>query len=138
MSTEKEVKEILGYGEELEVLVGVDKDTGEDDIRKYHFSPAPLKKIPALMKLLNAFFKASEKNDWNEDVIQKCSKVLKLSLEKMHPKITTEEIENNFTLGALAKGISIVMDINDFLSQMQVMTQKMGMQQNQMTEKAQA
>jgi hypothetical protein len=125
MSTEKEVNEILGFGEELEVLVGVDKDTKEKLTKKYHFSPVPLKKIPALMNLLNAFFLASEKNDWNEDIIKKCSKMLKMSLEKMHPDISDEEIENNFSLGALAKGISIVMDINDFLSQMQKMNQKM-------------
>ncbi len=139
MITEKEVNEILGFGEELNVLIGVDKDTKEKNIKKYHFSPVSLKKIPALMNMLNVFFEASGNNNWNEDVIEKCSKILKLSLEKMHPDITLEEIKENFSLGALAKGISIVMDVNDFLSQMQAMNQRMGLStaiQNQKLNKA--
>lgn len=134
-ASEKEINQILGFGEEMEVLIGIDKDTNQKNIKKYHFAPVPIKKIPTLMTLLNVFFKASESNDWSDEVVEKCAKILKMSLEKMHPEITLEEISANFSLGALAKGISIVMDINDFLSQMQVMTQKMN--QNQPIQKNQ-
>jgi len=124
---EQQTKDILGYGEELEVLIGVDSDTGEKKFKIYHFTPVPLKLIPNLMKSLDVFFKASEKNEWSEAVIDKSASIIKMSLIKMHPNIDNDEIKSNFGLGALAKGISIVMDVNDFLSQMQKMTQKMGL-----------
>ena len=125
LENEKQINDILGYGEKLKVLVGIDKDTGEDILKEYHFTPVALKKIPALMKMLNVFFKSSGKSDWNEETIEKSAKILKMSLEKMHPDIKSDEIINSFSLGSLAKGISIVMDVNDFLSQMQAMNQKM-------------
>lgn len=121
---EQQTNNILGYGEELEILIGVNKETGEKIIKKYHFTPVALAKIPPLMEKLDSFFQASENRGWNEAVIKDCAEILKMSLVKMQPEITIKEITENFGLGSLAKGISIVMDVNDFLSQMQVMTQK--------------
>lgn len=117
MDTEKINKEILGYGSKLDILIG--SDDGEEKIVQYHFTPVALKDIGELTKLLDEFFVVAEKGAWGDKTIDISAKIIKLSIKKMHPEITLDEIKEQFTLAGIGRAISTVMDINDFLSEME-------------------
>ena len=122
-------KQIMGYGEKLNILVGKD-DAGKDLIMEYHFTPVPLKDIPALEVLLDGFFSTTESDEgWTEESIMGCCELIHMSTKKMHPELTVETINEQFTLSGIAKAVKIVMDVNDFLSEMESLKK----QSNQMT-----
>ena len=113
-------KKILGYGEKLSILIG--SENGKEVIVEYHFTPVPLKEIPELEKLLDGFFDATESDEgWTEDSIKGCCELIRMSIKKMHPGVKIETIEEHFTLSGIAKAVKIVMDINDFLSEMEAL-----------------
>jgi hypothetical protein len=118
------LNDILGYGKEIELLKGIDKETNKKVIKKYHLAPVSLAKMPKLTTLLNKFFDGDD-DEFSDERINIAGEILKLSLEKMHPDITVEEILDSFTLGTLSKGIRYVVDLNDFLSEMQKLGREM-------------
>ena len=118
---EKDLSAILGYGKEIEVAIGRDGESGEIKIEKFHMCPVSLKDIPELQKSLNVFFNSSDtagKEIWNKETVEEMANVVLLSLRKMHPKVTTDEILDKFGLGGLAKAVKTALDINNFLSEM--------------------
>ncbi len=121
-SPDTKVNQILGYGKVLEVLTGADSNNNPI-IKKYHFTPAPLFEIPSLMQKLDSFFKNTEQGEWNEQSMNECAELIKISLIKMHPDITIETIKRDFTLGGMAKAIRTVVDVSDFLAEVQEMNQ---------------
>jgi hypothetical protein len=111
----EEVKNILGYGQVIEMLVGIDEETGKTKIEKFHFTPAPLSKISELFGLID---KISEIDDFtSKEFVDNGANLVKLSIERMHPKVTIEDIKNTFGLVGIMKSIKVVADINDFLSE---------------------
>lgn len=127
MDNQKEIEEIgaiLGYGKELKVLVGI-KENGEKDIRTFHFTPVAISQIPILMNKLNHFFTNSDMMKWTEADKENSAEIVHMSITRMHPDITKEFISNHFGLGIIAKSIKIVMDVNDFLSEVQEMNKTM-------------
>lgn len=120
----QEIKDILGFGKEMSVLVGLTKD-GKQDIKKFHFTPAPLEEIPNLMTKLNVFFEGADMTKWTPENTQNGAEILLISLKRMHPELTVDEIKKTFSLGVMAKAVRIVMDVNDFLSELQEMNTAM-------------
>lgn len=117
----QEINEILGYGQELKVLVGV-KD-GKKDIQLFHFTPIPIAEIPVLMKKLDIFFQNSDFTKWTPENQKNAAEIVLASLKRMHPEMTIDYVNEHFSLGIMAKAIKIVMDVNDFLSEVQAMNQ---------------
>ncbi|MHA2363872.1 MAG: hypothetical protein ACXAC7_07930 [Candidatus Hodarchaeales archaeon] len=118
---EKDLSKILGYGVEIEVAVG--KDGDKVKIEKYHMCPVALRDIPALQKSLNVFMNASQsaepgKETWKESTVKEAANVVVLSLKKMHPEVTVDDVLDKFGLGGLAKAVKVAMDVNNFLSEM--------------------
>jgi hypothetical protein len=111
---------ILGYGKKVQVMIpGEEKDgVVQEKTLELHFTPVSLKDMPELQKLLAEFMGSAETNEWNKEAIHSSARIIQLSLKKMHPKITEEEISDMFTLGGLARAVRIVMDVNDFLKEM--------------------
>ncbi len=118
----KEVNDILGFGQELKVLVGV-KENGEKDIQSFHFTPVSIAEIPFLMEKLNKFFSNTDFTKWNDEDKKNVAEIVFTSLKRMHKEITIEYVQEHFGLGIMARAIKIVMDVNDFLSEVQAMNQ---------------
>lgn len=118
----KEINDILGFGQELKVLVGV-KEDGQKDIKSFHFTPVSLSEIPILMGKLDKFFANTDFTKWNDADKTNASEIVFTSLKRMHPEISIEYVKEHFGLGILARSIKIVLDVNDFLSEVQAMNQ---------------
>lgn len=118
----KEINDILGYGQELRVLVGV-KEDGQKDIKSFHFTPVSLAEIPILMGKLDKFFVNTDFTKWNDNDKNNAAEIVLTSLKRMHPDMTIEYVKEHFGLGIMARAIKIVMDVNDFLSEVQAMNQ---------------
>lgn len=116
----KEINDILGYGKELKVLIGL-KEDGQKDIRIFHFTPVSIEEIPFLMQKLNKFFDNSDFMKWTEQDKDNAAEIVHVSIKRMHPDISKDFVKANFGLGIIAKSIKIVMDVNDFLSEVQEM-----------------
>lgn len=119
---EQDIKNILGYGEKLSILVGkYSKDeglhkAGDDMIKEYHVCPVSISQLGELYEYLNIFM--ANPNMESKETIEAAIKIIKLSLAKMHPDITEDEIVNNFGQVSIAKVVEIASEINDFLSLM--------------------
>lgn len=113
---QKDIDQIIGYGKKIKVLIGKDKD-GNDNIEEFHITPISLDKIPEFMKRLEAVMNASNFN--TDEAIVKLSELIKMSMTKMHPNISAEEIANKLGLGGMAEVVNIIVDINDFFSKME-------------------
>lgn len=110
-------EDVMGYGKKVKVFCG-DKD-GQPDIREFHFTPVSLKDLPELQGLLEKFFEITgEKAIGDQEAIEIACEIIHMSIKKMHSEIKVEEISEMFSLGGVAKVVSIVMDMNDFLAQM--------------------
>lgn len=120
----EEINDILGYGRQLKVLIGIGED-GKQIVKTYHFTPVSLEEIPTSMKRLNDFFNNADMTKWTEKDSDNGAEIIMSSLKRMHPEITKDEIKKVFSLGIMAKAIRIVMDVNDFLSEVQEMNQMM-------------
>lgn len=118
---ENENSDILGYGKILKVLVG-SKD-GEPIIQNYHFTPVSLKDMPELNNLLDKFFKIADGigDQWDKSALESSASIIQMSTKKMHPDLSVDQILEQFTLTGIAKAVSIVMDVNDFLSSMEAL-----------------
>jgi len=117
---EKEFNDILGYGKKMKIFVsknGDGKEVEESSI-ELHFTPVSLKELPTLQKKLEEWSDASGKGAFNKQAITVAAEIIRMSLKKMHSDYTTEMILETFTYGGLAKAITIVVDLNDFLSDM--------------------
>lgn len=120
-NSQEQINKIMGYGQKLEVLIGKNSN-GEDLLETYHFTPVSLEKIPDLSKKINLFLEKTQNGNFNDvGVLNTAAEIIKISLNKMHPNITIKEIKEKFSLGALAKAVKIIMDTNDFLTEMQAM-----------------
>lgn len=116
----EELNDILGYGKKVKVMIGrEDGDNGEPKIQEFHFTPVSIKDMPELEKLLQEFFNSMDgKKIGDQKSMEKAAKIIEMSMRKMHPDIKHTEIMEMFTLGAIAKVIKVVMDVNDFLAEM--------------------
>ena len=121
-SFQTQVDELLGYGKKLKVFIGVDKE-GKEVVEEFHFCPVPLRLIPTLSAKLDEFLKAANKGSFNESSVKVAAEIIKLSIQKVHPDVSLERVLEVFTLGTLARGIKIVMDVNDFFTEMQALEQ---------------
>jgi hypothetical protein len=147
MNTENSVDQIthiVGDAEEFKILKSINPETGEKNYKSYFLTPVPIGKLPMLQKKLEAFFveaetptKKRKKNEsdpdtlMNEKMIDAACGIIKMSIDKLHPNVTEDEIKNDFDLGSMVKAISKVMGLNDFLSEMQALSKTM-LELNQM------
>lgn len=121
------VNQILGYGRVLEVLIGTDDD-GKEITKKYHMTPVSLKDIPVLVQNVDKFMNDFGKEDeqpFAGDSMDAIGDAIVMSLKRMHPNITKEEVLENFSLGMIGAAVEIILDMNDFLSQMTTVKNKM-------------
>ena len=115
----EELNDILGYGKVVKVMVGKNGKDGKPDIQEFHFTPVSIKDMPELEKLLKEFFESMDgKNVGDQKAMEKAAKIIEMSMRKMHPDVKHDKIMEMFSLGAIAKVIKIVMDVNDFLTEM--------------------
>ena len=99
-------------------MVGKGKG-GDAEIEEFHFTPVSMKDMPTLEKLLKEFFDlVGNESVGNEKAMLKAAQIIELSMKKMHPDMNSEKIIDIFSLGGVAKILSIVMDVNDFLAGM--------------------
>jgi len=126
MDTQKDINDIndiLGYGKELKVLIGIKDDGITKDIRTLHFTPVSIEDIPHLMQKLNGFFNNTDFTKWTNENKEDAADIIFMSVKRMHPEITKEFVKIHFGLGIIAKAVKIVMDVNDFLSEVRAMNQ---------------
>lgn len=115
----EELNDILGYGKKVKVMIGKNGESEEPEIKEFHFTPVSIKDMPELEKLLQEFFNSMDgKKVGDQKSMEKAAKIIEMSMRKMHPDIKHDKIMEMFTLGAIAKVIKVVMDVNDFLVEM--------------------
>lgn len=113
----EEMTDILGYGKKVKVMVGNKDD--KEYIQEFHFTPVSLRDLPELQEKLEEFFTVMEgKTIGDEKALKVAAEIIGMSMKKMHSDIKADQILDMFSLGAIGKIISIVMDVNDFLAEM--------------------
>lgn len=135
MKMKQELHDLLGYGKKFSVVVGFDPETKKEKIEEFHMSPVSLKDLPELQESLNSFFNATSGtsgNVWTDETIKQAGNVIVLSLKRMHPEITLDEVLEKFGLGGLAKAVKIAMDLNNFLSEMGEIKKSVGTMETMM------
>jgi predicted glycosyltransferase len=121
---EKQFSEILGWGQELDILIGV-KEDGKPDVKRFHFTPVSLSDLPKLMTNINKFSESASNGNFSEESVNVAAEIIHMSTKRMHPDWTIEMLKDKFGLVGLAKSIKCIMDINDFLTEMQGINQVM-------------
>lgn len=97
--------------------------------RKWKLSACSIAELPKLQKLMVDFNKIDVDTD-SDDIISNESfeimaKIIHMGLKEQHPDITIKTIRENFSLAALPVAISVMMDLNDFLSGMKGIKERM-------------
>ncbi len=127
MNTEEKIQEIndiLGFGQKIKMLVGADAD-GKEIIKTYHITPVSVSEMPIIMEKLGKFFDNADVTKWTKENSDNAAEIILMSVKKMHPDVTLETVSKDFSLGTLARAVKVVMDINDFFTEMQQMNNQM-------------
>lgn len=120
---EESAHNIMGYGKIINVLFGTkkksDSEEVEADVRAIHLTPVGMKDVSTVQKNITELINEVKLGNWSEAAIQKATDIIYMSTRRMHPELTKEQIMDHFSLSILGKALTIVLDINHFLSQMQ-------------------
>ena len=119
MQQEKDLYAIIGETKKVKVKGKV-----------WEISACSISELPKLQRLLDEFEKiqiGSENDQFNIeiDLFNIMAKIIKMGLIEKHPGINIEKIKQEFSLSALPVIINIMMDLNDFLSGMKGIRQKL-------------
>lgn len=121
----KDVKKILGYGEKIEVFVGVEEVRKEnsDEVEKkekfeiFHVCPTPLEYLGELGEAIEAF--SSQDNLYSPETKDSAIKIIQYSLIKAHGMLDAGELSKKFDLHSALKMTKIAISVNDFLAEME-------------------
>lgn len=109
--------EILGYGKVLKNLECDEK--GEKVVVSYHFSAAPLEKIPSLIKAINGFVESAGTSEmFTEQSMDIAAEIIAISLNKFHPDMDVAKVKKAFGLTGISKAIALALDLNNFVEDM--------------------
>lgn len=122
----------MGQEKELYAIIGETKKVKVKD-KVWEISACTISELPKLQRLMNEFEKVQIESDNITDdelfldgkLFDVMAKIIKMGLIEKHPGINTETIKKSFSLSALPVIINIVMDLNDFLSGMKGIRQKL-------------
>ena len=89
----------------------------------YHLSASPVSDLPKLINKIEEFERIDATTVTDEKALRIMAETIFLGLKEHQKEITVEEIQENFPLSAFPILINIMLDINDFLSNMGKMRQ---------------
>lgn len=117
-STNSVIKVLLGEGKIFAIPVGM-KD-GKPEYRDYHVTPAPFKHVKEFHELIQKFqtitAEPQQEGKFGDDFITTSTRIIQISLERMHGEVQAEEIQKFFSLGVLMEVVKVASDINTFLA----------------------
>ncbi len=95
----------------------------------WELSACSIAELPKLQRLMQEFDKINIDME-SEDVIDNESfeimaKIIHMGLKEHHPDVSIKTIRESFSLAALPVAINVMMDLNDFLSGMKGIKERM-------------